>query len=166
MEDIIQTTISTTIEEIIKNSNLFYFNWTTLTISIIAIIISIWSVIWTVNKNNKSSYKNNVYEDILKNPLHKELPSFIQKVINVETRKINENEIDKFQEFLMGLRKEILFFKYMDNKFYNEIDSIIMQIDDNIVLMINKKENFDYRYEELIKQVKRLYKCVEKYLFK
>ena len=44
MEEIIQTTISTTMNEVIKNSNLLCFDWATLAISIIAIIISVWSV--------------------------------------------------------------------------------------------------------------------------
>ena len=52
MEEIIQTTISTTMNEVIKNSNLLCFDWATLAISIIAIIISVWSVIWTVHRNN------------------------------------------------------------------------------------------------------------------
>lgn len=166
MEEIIQTTIRTTINEVIEHSNLFCFDWATLVLSVIAIIISIWSVVWTVNRTNKSSYKNNLYDDILKEQLHKELPNFIQKSIDLNSKSIDEMEIDKFQEFLSKLRVNLLVFKYMDNKFYEEIDDIILKIEDNIVLIINKKENFDKRYEELVCQVKKLYKCVEKYLFK
>lgn len=166
MEEIIQKTITTTINEVIKNSNLFCFDWATLAISIIAIIISIWSAIWTVNKNNKSSYKNNVYEDALKDPLHLELPKLVQRSIDYKNKKVNDEEIDKFQDFLIELRNKILVFKYMDENFYKEIDNIIIKIDDNIVLITNKKENFENRYEELVKQIKALYKCIEKYLFK
>ncbi len=166
MEEIIRTTISATINEVIKNSNLFCFDWATLIISIIAIIISIWSAIWTVNKNNKSSYKNNIYEDILKNSLHIELPKHMQKSIDYKTKTVNDEEIDNFQDFLIELRNRILIFKYMDDKFYKKIDDIIIKIDDNIVLIINKKENFNDRYDELLKDIKDLYRCVEKYLFK
>ena len=166
MEEIIRTTITTTINEVIEHSNLFCFDWATLVLSIIAIIISIWSVIWTVNRTNKYSYKNNLYDDVLKVQLHKELPSFIQRSIDLNSKSINDEEIDKFQEFLGKLRVDLLVFKYMDNKFYEEIDNIILKIEDNIVLIVNKKENFDKRYEELVCQVKKLYKCVEKYLFK
>ena len=143
MEEIIQTTISTTMNEVIKNSNLLCFDWATLAISIIAIIISVWSVIWTVHRNNKSSYKNNVYEDILKNALHIKLPMYMQKSINLRNRTVNNNEIGKFQDFLLDLRGKILVFKYMDEKFYKEIDKIIIKIDDNIVLINNKQDNFE-----------------------
>lgn len=166
MEEIIQTTISTTMNEVIKNSNLLCFDWATLAISILAIIISIWSAIWTVHRNNKSNYKTNVYDDVLKSALHNELPKFMQKSIDFENKKINDIEIDKFQDFLINLRKKILVFKYMDNKFYNEFDKIIIQIDDNIVLITNKKENFENRYNELVNNIKSLYKCTEDYLFK
>lgn len=94
------------------------------------------------------------------------MPSFIQRSIDLNSKSINDEEIDKFQEFLGKLRVDLLVFKYMDNKFYEEIDNIILKIEDNIVLIVNKKENFDKRYEELVCQVKKLYKCVEKYLFK
>lgn len=166
MEEIIQTTISTTMDEVIKNSNLLCFDWATLVISIIAIIISIWSAIWTVRKNNKSNYKNNVYEDILKDSLHIELPQFMQKSIDYTNKRVNDEEIDKFQDFLMELRSKILVFKYMDEKIYKEIDDAIIKIDDNIVLITNKQENFEKRYEELVKQIKLLYKNIEEYLYK
>ena len=166
MEEIIQTTIATTIDEVIKNSNLLCFDWATLAISIIAIIISIWSAIWTVRKNNKSNYKNNVYEEILKDSLQIELPRFMQKSIDYINKRVNDEEIDKFQDFLMELRRKILVFKYMDEKIYKEIDDAIIKIDDNIVLITNKQENFEKRYEELVKQIKLLYKHIENYLYK
>lgn len=71
MEEIIRTTIATTIEEIMKYSNLLCFDRATLILSVIAIMISIWSAIWTVRKNNKQNYNNSLYEDILKDDLQK-----------------------------------------------------------------------------------------------
>lgn len=166
MEEIIQATISTTINEVIKNSNLLCFDWATLAISIIAIIISVWSAIWTVHRNNKSNYKNNVYEDVLQEALHVKLPMYMQKSIDFKNKTVNDNEIGKFQDFLIDLREKILVFKYMDEDFYKEIDKIIIKIDDNIVLINNKQDNFENIYNELVDQIKELYKCIEKYLFK
>lgn len=166
MEEIIQDTISTTINEVIKNSNLLCFDWATLAISIIAIIISVWSAIWTVHRNNKSNYKNNVYEDVLQEALHVKLPMYMQKSIDFKNKTVNDNEIGKFQDFLIDLREKILVFKYMDEDFYKEIDKIIIKIDDNIVLINNKQDNFENIYNELVDQIKELYKCIEKYLFK
>ncbi len=166
MEEIIQATISTTINEVIKNSNLLCFDWATLAISIIAIIISVWSAIWTVHRNNKSNYKNNVYEDVLQEAFHVKLPMYMQKSIDFKNKTVNDNEIGKFQDFLIDLREKILVFKYMDEDFYKEIDKIIIKIDDNIVLINNKQDNFENIYNELVDQIKELYKCIEKYLFK
>ena len=166
MEEIIQATISTTINEVIKNSNLLCFDWATLAISIIAIIISVWSAIWTVHRNNKSNYKNNVYEDVLQEAFHVKLPMYMQKSIDFKNKTVKDNEIGKFQDFLIDLREKILVFKYMDEDFYKEIDKIIIKIDDNIVLINNKQDNFENIYNELVDQIKELYKCIEKYLFK
>lgn len=166
MEEIIQTTISTTINEVIEHSNLLGFDWATLVLSVIALMVSIWSVVWTVRKNNESSYKNNLYQDILKKPLHEELPSCIQKSIDLNNKSIDDLEIDKFQDFLMDLRIKILVFKYTDNEFYEEMENNIVKIDEYIVLISNRKENFEKRYEELILVVKNLYKCVEQHFYK
>lgn len=166
MEEIIQTTIETTIEKVIQYSNLFCFDWATLILSGIAIIISIWSAIWTVHRNNKSSYKNNLYEEVLKKALQKELPSLMQRSIDINSKTTNDIEINKFEEFLMCLRKDILVFKYTDNKFFEKIEKTILKIDDNVVLISTRKENFEKRYAELVKEIKKLYKYTEKYLFK
>lgn len=166
MEEIIRTTISTTINEIIKNSNLLYYDISTLVISIVALIISIWSAIWTARQNNKLSFKNHVYEDLLKKPLQVDLPKFVQKSIDYTNKKIDDEIIDEFQDFLMNFREQILLFKFTNERFYKKIDNIIIKIDDNIVLITNKQENFEVRYNELVKQVKELYRCVEKYLYK
>ena len=90
----------------------------------------------------------------------------MQKSINLRNRTVNNNEIGKFQDFLLDLRGKILVFKYMDEKFYKEIDKIIIKIDDNIVLINNKQDNFENIYKDLVDQIKELYKCIEKYLFK
>lgn len=166
MEEIIQNTISTTIKDVIQTSNLLFFDTTNMILSTIALLISIWSVIWSIKKSNTANYKNNIYEDILKKALHKELPTHIHKSIDINGKSINNYEISKFENFLMKLRKNILIFKYIDNKFYKKIDQTIIEIDDSIVLISTKKDEFDEKYDKLIKATKRLYKYTKKYLYK
>ena len=166
MEEIVQATIKTTIEEVIKNSNLFCFDWATLIISILAIIISIWSVIWTVRKNNKQSYNNILYEDILQEKLHKDMPLLINKSIDVVGRCVNQEGIDELEDFLAELREAILVFKYNNPQFYKSLDKIIVNIDEKIVIISTRNENFEERYEKLIEEIKKLYKCIEEKLFK
>ena len=57
MEENIAKIISTTIKEVIKNSNLLFFDTVNLIFSVVAFIISIWSVTWTIHKNNNTNYK-------------------------------------------------------------------------------------------------------------
>ena len=89
MEEIIRTTISTTIEEVIQNSNLFCFDIITLAVSIIAILISIWSVVWTVRKGSKQDYNNSLYEDVLQKNLNSVMPKLIHKSIDIKILNIN-----------------------------------------------------------------------------
>lgn len=166
MEEIIRTTIATTIEEIIQYSNLLCFDRATLILSVIAIIISIWSAIWTVRKNNKQNYNNSLYEDILKEELHKKMPKLIHKSIDVKSKCVNDQEINELEEFLSKLRESILVFKYINPDFYNKLDGIIVNIDENIVLISTRNENFEKRYAILMSEIKKLYKCIEKNLFK
>lgn len=162
MEEIIQTTITTTIEEIIKNSNLLCFDWATLIISILAIIISIWSV-W---KNNKQNYNNFLYEDILKNKLNKELPLLVHEAIDISTQKTNNEKISELEVFIGELRKNILIFKYQNPIFYEKLDLILIRLDEKIVVINSRSENFDKKYEEITDEIKKMYKCVEDNLFK
>lgn len=166
MEENIAKIISTTIKEVIKNSNLLFFDTVNLIFSVVAFIISIWSVTWTIHKNNNTNYKNNLYEDILKKPLHKELPMHIHKSFNINSKVTNDDEINKFEDFLMSLRKDILIFKYIDNNFYKKMEATIIKIDENIVLINAKKGEFDLKYNNIIKATKKLYKYTKKYLFK
>jgi len=166
MEEVIRTTISTTIEEIIKYSNLFCFDWATLILSLIAVVISIWSVIWTVKKNNKQNYNNSLYEDILKEDLNKKMPILIHRSIDINRKCVDNEEINKVEEFLSTLRETILVFKYINADFYKELDEIIVNIDEIVVLISTRTENFDKRYESLIKEIKKLYQCIENNLFK
>ena len=166
MEEIIRTTIATTIEEIIQYSNLLYFDIATLILSVIAIIISVWSAIWTVKKNNKQNYNNSLYEDILKDDLHKKMPMLIHKSIDVKRKCVNDQEINELEVFFSKLRESILVFKYINSDFYIKLDGIIVNIDENIVLITTRNENFDKRYGMLMSEIKKLYKCIEKNLFK
>lgn len=166
MEEVIRTTISTTIEEIIKYSNLFCFDWATLILSLIAVIISIWSVIWTVKKSNKQNYNNSLYQDILKEDLNKKMPILIHRSIDAKSKCVNDEEINELEEFLSELRESILVFKYINPDFYNKLDGIIVNIDENIVLISTRNENFEKRYAILMSEIKKLYKCIEKNLFK
>lgn len=166
MEEIIRTTITTTIEEIIQYSNLLCFDRATLILSVIAIIISIWSAIWTVKKNNKQNYNNSLYEDILKDDLNKKMPILIHKSIDIKRKCVNDKEINEIEEFLSELRESILVFKYINPNFYKKLDEIIVNIDENIVLISTRSEKFNKRYEILMSEIKKLYKCIEKNLFK
>lgn len=167
MEEIIQTTIKTTIEEVNNNSNSIAFNITTITLSALAIIISVWAAIWTTRKNNKLNYKNNLYENVLQDILQKQIPVLIQKSLNADCKKVNENQINKLEKLITkDLRNAILVFKYIDNKFYNKMEETIIKIDDDIVLISTRQNNFDRMYGELIKNIESLYTYVERYLFK
>ena len=129
-------------------------------------MISIWSAIWTVRKNNKQNYNNSLYEDILKDDLQKKMPMLIHKSIDVKRKCVNDQEINEIEEFLSKLRESILVFKYIDSEFYRKLDEIIVNIDENIVLISTRNENFDKRYAMLMSEIKKLYKCIEKNLFK
>ena len=158
MEEIVRITI--------KNSNLLCFDWATLIISILAIIISIWSAVWTVLKNNKQNYNNFLYEDILKKKLNKELPSLIHEAINISTKKTDNEKITKLEDLIGELRKDILIFKYQKTSFYERLDSILIKLDEQIVLINSRSENFDKKYEEITEEIKKMYKCIEDNLFK
>lgn len=166
MEEIIQTTIQATMQEISNYSNMSAFDWITHILSIVAIISSIACVIWTVKKGNKQTYNTSLYDDILKDDLNKTLPLLIHKSVDCSNKKVNQKEVEKLESFLLKLREKILVFKYIDLKFYEKLEKNIIDIDEKVVLISSRKEGFDRLYKELSEKVRSLYKTIEKNLFK
>lgn len=158
--DIIRTTIETTINSIIENSNLLFFDKSALLLSILAIIISVWAVF----KNEYSQYKNKFYDGIFLKPLQEELPSLINNAINTEQYCINQEACTELEEYIGNFRKRILVFKYMNEKFYKKIDNILIDIDQQLVIMNNRNENFEEKYSNLLKTINKLYKESKKYI--
>lgn len=163
---VIQNTIKTTIEQVIINSKLLVFDWSTLILSVLAIIISIWSAIWTSKRVEKSNYKSKLYENILQEPLQVKIPELLQKSIDFNKKTVNDISINEFEEYIGEFRRKIIVFKYINKKFYEKLNDTIIKIDEVLVLMIARKENIEYKFEELYKLVENMYILSEKYLFR
>lgn len=164
IQAIIQTVIQTTIEETIKNANLLAYDRLALIISIFAIGVSIAVAIWTAKRTERSNYRSNYYKNILLDPLQKKLPLLLHKAIGKQ--KINKKEADKLEKYIEEFRNIILPFKYIDEKFYKKFDLKLIEIDETLIILYSKDENFDKNSKKLYKTVKKLYKLSEKYLFK
>lgn len=164
IQTIIETAVRTTIEETIKNANLLTYDRLALMISILAIVVSVVVAIWTARRTERSNYKNNYYENILLEPLQKKLPILIHKAI--DKQKVNKKESDKLEKYITEFRNIILPFKYIDEEFYKKFDAKLIELDEIVVILYSKKENFDKNYKKLYGIIKELYKLSEKYLFK
>lgn len=158
--EVIREVIETTINSTIENANLLVFDKFSLGISIIAIVISI----WTVFRNESIQFKNKFYDKILQNPLQDDLPKLINEAINVERSDINEESCTKLEEYIGEFRQRILVFKYNDERFYRKIDKVLVDIDEQLVVMVNRNKNFSKKYSEFLNLVKKLYKLSKKYI--
>lgn len=158
--EIIRMAVETSIEKTIENSNLLFFDNVTLILSILAIIISIWSIL----KDETSQFKSKFYDNILLEPLQKELPQLLNEAINLERACINDVACSELEEYIGKLRKKILVFKYENYKFYEKIDKLLVKIDNQLVLMSNRNENFMEKYAELLQLVKELYRKIKRYI--
>lgn len=125
-EETIKILIETTINSTIENANLLIYDRCATIIAVIAIIISIWSVF----RNESKQYNNKFYDNILNNALQNDLPLLINSAIDLENMRINEESFTKLEEFIGELRRKILVFKYNDEKFYNSINTILVDIDE------------------------------------
>lgn len=164
IQTIIETTVKSTIEETIKNANLIAYDRLALIISIIAIVVSIIVAIWTAKRTEKSNYRNNYYQNILLEPLQKKLPLLLHKTI--DNQKINKKEASKLEKYIAEFRNIILPFKYIDEKFYKKFDTKLIELDEILVVLYSKDENFNKNSKKLYDIAKKLYKLSEKYLFK
>lgn len=158
--EVIKITIETTINSIIENANLLVFDKIALFLSFVAIAISIWSVY----RNEALQYKNKFFDGVLLEPLRDKLPKLIKKAINIEMSCVDEEGCAELEQFIKDFRSEILVFKYVDKEFYDKIDSELIKIDEILILMNNRNESFNNKYEELLREVGNLYKDSKKYI--
>ncbi len=165
-EELIRITIQTTIEEVIKKSNLLQFDFANFWISITAICISIWSVYFTLKKSSQANYYRDLYNNLLKDLLQDKLPQIINKSFNLNSKTVEQSGINEFEEFIGKFRSNLLVFKYINKKFYKKMEEILVSLDEKIVVISTRSENFQEKYEHILEDVNHLYKTVDKYLFK
>lgn len=165
-EALIQVTIQTTIEEIIKNSNLFQFDIANLIISILAIGISIWSVYSTSKKSAQANYRKDLYDNMLRQLLQDKMPEIVNKSFDLKSETVNKIEVDKLEELIGKIRNKLLVFKYIDKVFYEKMEKTLVDLDEKIVIISTRSENFKEKHENILKDIDCLYKIIEKHLFK
>lgn len=158
--EVIKITIESTVNSIIENANLLFYDKFSLLLSIFAIIISIWAVY----RNERSQYNNKFYDGVLLKPLQEKLPILINNAIDENNSTINDEAYLQLDDFIKEFRKDILVFKYVDNKFFEKIDNQLIQIDELLVVMSNRDENFKKNYDKLLKEVGKLYNISRKYI--
>lgn len=159
-EETIKVLIQTTINSTIENANLLIYDRCATIISVLAIVISIWAVF----RNELKQYNNKFYDKILGSELQEQLPLLLNNALDLENKRVNEESFSKLEEFIGELRKKILVFKYNNEKFYNSINKALIDIDEKMIIMTNRSENFQIKYLDLLKSIKKLYRVCKKYI--
>ena len=87
---------------------------------------------------------------------------------NCITETVDENgkiiETGRFQDVVNDTRRKLLYFKYVNEEFYNEVFDILQEMENYVVDSYNKKivtaEEKTYFYSELNKKMGKFYKIV------
>ena len=136
-----------------------------ITISIVSLLFSIWNALWQ-NKENRRMKEVDLeavyFQKILQEYLWEEIPNARDKIKFDENGKINET--GRFQDVVNDTRRKLLYFKYVNEEFYNEVFEILQEMENYVVDSYNKKivtaEEKTYFYSELNKKMGKFYKIV------
>lgn len=141
-------------------------------LSIIAILVSIISFICTfyqANKHNTINLKSRFYEKIFDEYLTEKIPEAVLKLNynNITHRLTDANDI---RDILSDLKRDSLFFKYSDIKFYNELVKLINRLENEISDKVNNPEpDNQERCKNILKMVnivEEIYKYILNYSIK
>lgn len=125
--------------------------WISIIISVIAILVSIYSIKSNI-KINKINIQRSYFDEIYKEYLIKKLPkarSDIRVIENKITGTINMCNVIKDIKF------DSLYYKYHDKKFYEKINAMCQNLLDYIVYCDNKVYN-DFEQDEIFQDIKNI----------
>lgn len=133
----------------------------TLIVAIVAVIISIWSV----KRNEKVNYRTKIFEVVFKE-LFEKFPLLVNNAIDEHSYTINEDACDIVEDTIGKYRERILVLKYSDNDYYMKIDKQLIKMDEKLTLLAGYRNFtfFNNYYAAFLKEVKKLYKIVRKYI--
>lgn len=134
------------------------------TLSVIAIIISIMTVFFEfyyTTHNNKSSLMSIYYSETYKKYLTNLVPDARMAIsYNKQTKVLSGT--DMLEEVILDIRKDSLYFKYQNKKFYNKLMQKLDLIDDLLVLngqtrlAWNSYKEFETKLDDIIAKMYEL----------
>lgn len=134
------------------------------TLSVIAIIISIMTVFFEfyyTTHNNKSSLMSIYYSETYKKYLTNLVPDARMAIsYNKQTKVLSGT--DMLEEVILDIRKDSLYFKYQNKKFYNKLMEKLDLIDDLLVLngqtrlAWNSYKEFETKLDDIIAKMYEL----------
>ncbi len=141
----------------------------TIVISIVAVIVSV--VSWVISYRQQSNmlklnFRNSYNYQIFSVYLLKKIPETAKhfRFVKGELSKIYK---EKMNRIILDLKKDIIFFKYKDKRFYEKIYLILLTLDDKLVEISgikNNDENKEKAKNDFEKEIIRLYKAITHYL--
>ncbi len=135
-------------------------------LSIIAILVSIISFICTfyqANKHNTINLKSRFYEKIFDEYLTEKIPEAMRKIYyDNNTNRLSD--ADNIRQVLSDLKKECLFFKYSDQKFYKSLIKLINDLEQEISNKLNNPESDNQAQSENILKIGNKVGKIYKYI--
>lgn len=132
-------------------------------IAIIAIVVSIGSLVAQIiieSRRNRKNHIRELYDQAYKDILMKDLPTVVATISWVDNK---VSGIDEFGEVCRKLRFRSGFFRFYDEKFHGDIVEEIMKVEDYVLDMDNhqyKHSEYDSHMAELNKMIKGLYDLI------
>lgn len=142
-------------------------NIITTILSIIAIVVSIVTFI----KGNKLSRKvaektlnQKFFEEVFLEYIVSKFPNELVKLEDANIR--TKSECSEIEEIVSEILNKAMFYKYFDKDFYDKIKTILLDIDEKIVLALDNEINrhlFDEYKSQIIELTNRFYSILKAY---
>lgn len=142
------------------------FEITQVVTNVLAIILSIASLIYTNHiskKQTKLKMKENYYQPVFQEMLLVTFPNVFTSFIDIKNNIVYTEASNDFEKAIGEFRKKIKFLQFIDITVYNNIDSLLVKIDDDIVLLCSDRDNKEEKIKEIHNLINQLYDEINKY---
>ncbi len=134
--------------------------------SVLAILLSIASLIYTNHiskKQTKLKMKENYYQPVFQEMLLVTFPNVFTSFIDIKNNIVYTEASNDFEKAIGEFRKKIKFLQFIDITVYNNIDSLLVKIDDDIVLLCSDRDNKEEKIKEIHNLINQLYDEINEY---
>ena len=146
-------------------SNIDIFN---LVFALIAIVISLASIIWTIvsHSKDKSHEFYSIINEDLRMLIFNNIPNKLNRFVDIKTKNVFQEQYNDLSDSLMDIIYRLQSIRYVDQKAFDNFVEAITDFDELCIVIANDCKISERNLKKLFVQNEKLFKLAKKFFKK